>query len=193
MKIKSEIKELSKEIYETISLLNKFKMQKNYEFYKLCSTSISAIKKNKKILFFGNGGSASDAQHLATELTVRFEKNRKALPAISLVTDTSTLTAIGNDFHFKKIFSRQIEAIGQKGDVAIGITTSGNSPNIIEAYKQCKKSGLHFFALSGNGGGKLKKYTKNIILIPSKITSKIQTAEILIGQVFCKILEKKLT
>lgn len=184
---------LNNDIDATLDVLKKFKLQSNNIFYKLCENSIRAIRNKKKILFFGNGGSAADSQHLATEITVRFKKNRKALPAISLATDTSALTAIGNDFNFNKIFSRQIEAIGDKGDIAIGITTSGNSQNIIEACKSCKKKKIHFFALSGNNGGKLIKHTKNIIQIPSKETSVIQTVEILTGQTLCKIIEKNLT
>ena len=183
---------LDQDIEATIEVLKKFQLQSNKTFFKLCKKSIEAIKKKNKILFFGNGGSAADAQHLATEITVRFKKNRKAMAAISLATDTSALTAIGNDFSFDKIFSRQIEAIGNKGDIAIGITTSGNSKNIIEAAKECKKKNISFFSFSGNKGGKLKKYTGNIILVPSKQTSVIQTLEILIGQTFCKILENTL-
>lgn len=183
---------LDQDIEATIEVLKKFQLQSNKTFFKLCKKSIEAIKKKNKILFFGNGGSAADAQHLATEITVRFKKNRKAMAAISLATDTSALTAIGNDFSFDKIFSRQIEAIGNKGDIAIGITTSGNSKNIIEAAKECKKKNISFFSFSGNKGGKLKKYTSNIILVPSKQTSVIQTLEILIGQTFCKILENTL-
>ena len=107
--------------------------------------------KKKKIIFFGNGGSAADSQHLATELSVRFSKNRKAIAALSLVTDTSTITAIANDFGFKYLFSRQIEAVGEKGDVAIGISTSGKSINVIEGLKSAKKKNL-----------KSKKYLNNI-------------------------------
>ena len=186
-------KELIEDIDITQETLEKFKLQSNKVFYELCKKSINAIRKNNKILFFGNGGSAADSQHLATEITVRFKKNRKALPAISLATDTSALTAIGNDFSFEKIFSRQIEAIGNKGDIAIGITTSGNSKNLKEAYKMCKLKNINFFLLSGNNGGRLRNYTKNIILVPSNVTSTIQTVEILIGQTLCKIIEKNLT
>jgi D-sedoheptulose 7-phosphate isomerase len=118
-----------------------------------------ALRNRKKLIFFGNGGSAAHAQHLATELTVRYKKNRKAMAAISLTTDTSALTAIGNDFGFNYIFSRQIEAIGKKGDIAIAITTSGNSKNLIEAIKICKKKKIKEFILSGNNGGLIKKLT----------------------------------
>lgn len=122
---------------EIFNLFHKLKFEKN--FYFLCNESIKGITKGKKIIFFGNGGSAADAQHLATELTVRFKKKRSALPAIALTTDTSALTAIGNDLGFKYIFSRQLEAIGNKGDICIAITTTGNSQNLIEAIKIAKK------------------------------------------------------
>ena len=182
-------KKFIKEKVNIINLFQKLKVDKN--FFKLCEQSIKAIKKKKKIIFFGNGGSAADAQHLATELTVRFKKNRKALPSIALTTDTSALTAIGNDFGFKYIFSRQVEAIGNQGDICVAITTSGNSENLIEAVKVANKKKLKTFCFSGNKGGKLKKYVKNSIIIPSSVTADIQVVEIFIGQIFCDILEDK--
>lgn len=176
-----------------LELLNKLDSNNLTTFFKLCTLSKEAIKDKKKIIFFGNGGSASDAQHLATELTVRYKRNRKAIPAISLATDTSALTAIGNDFGFDYIFSRQLEALGNKGDICIAISTSGNSQNLIEAYKIAKKKKIKFFAFSGNKGGKLKKFTNNLIIIPSKITSQIQVVEIFLGQVLCDYLESFLS
>ena len=174
---------------ELTNILNTFLLQKNKNFNKLCFKSIIAIKNKKKIIFFGNGGSASDAQHLATELTVRFNKNRKALPGLALTTDTSALTAIGNDFSFKYIFSRQIEALGQSGDICVGITTSGNSQNLIEAMKIANKKKLITFCFSGNNGGKIKKFVKFPIIIPSKNTALLQVAEIFLGQIYCNIIE----
>ena len=123
------------------------------------------------------------------ELVCKYKKIRKAIPAISLATDTSILTSIGNDMDFKFIFSRQIEAIGKKGDIAIAITTSGNSNNLIEATKVANKKGILTFCFTGNSGGRLKKYVNYPILIPSKTTSQIQVAEILLGQVYCEFLE----
>lgn len=172
-----------------IELLENIQIKNYQKYIRLCDQCLKTINNKKKIIFFGNGGSAADAQHLATELTVRYKKNRRALSAISLSTDTSALTAIGNDFGFKYIFSRQIEAIATKGDICLAITTSGNSLNIIEAVKTCKKKRINFFALSGNNGGKLKKYTKNIVIIPSKITSQIQVCEIFLGQILCNYIE----
>lgn len=172
-----------------IELLENIQIKNYQKYIRLCDQCLKTINNKKKIIFFGNGGSAADAQHLATELTVRYKKNRRALSAISLSTDTSALTAIGNDFGFKYIFSRQIEAIATKGDICLAITTSGNSLNIIEAVKTCKKKRINFFALSGNNGGKLKKYTKKIVIIPSKITSQIQVCEIFLGQILCNYIE----
>jgi D-sedoheptulose 7-phosphate isomerase len=171
-----------------IKLFKKTNFSNN--FNELLNNGISTIKNGNKIIIFGNGGSAADAQHLATELTVRFEKNRKAMAAIALTTDTSALTAIGNDFSFKYIFSRQMEAIGQEGDLCIAITTSGNSQNLIEAIKAANKKNISTYCFSGNGGGKLKEYCHRAILIPSKNTAEIQVIEIFIGQLFCSVLEE---
>ena len=186
-------KELLEEINYTQKILEILKYSRIKKFEELCKASINALRKGKKIILFGNGGSAADAQHLATELTVRFQKKRKAFAALSLATDTSAITAIGNDFNFNYIFSRQLEAIGNTGDIAIAITTSGNSKNIIEAIKIAKKKSILIYSFCGNGGGKVKNYTKNIILVPSKNTSTIQTIQILIGQVFCKVVEDNLS
>jgi D-sedoheptulose 7-phosphate isomerase len=184
--IKNLLNDQSKEL---TNILNVFLLQKNKNFNKLCLSSIKAIKNKKKIIFFGNGGSASDSQHLATELTVRFKKNRKALPGLALTTDTSALTAIGNDFGFENIYSRQIEALGRPGDICIAITTSGNSKNLIQAIKIANKKRLITFCFSGNNGGKIKKFTKFPIIIPSKNTALVQVLEIFIGQIYCNIIE----
>ena len=180
-------KKFDNTIKNIIQLFNGISFDVNFEI--LCNQSIKAINNNRKIIFFGNGGSASDAQHLATELTCKFKKKRRALPAIALTTDTSALTAIGNDYGFKYIFSRQIEAIGNKGDIIIAITTSGNSQNLIEALKVAKQKKIMTFCFSGNKGGKLKKYTQYPIILKSKETDILQVAEIAIGQIYCSILE----
>ena len=188
--MKNNLKKIyTKEHVEVINLLKKLTFDHNKIFIKLCKDALTVLKNKRKIIFFGNGGSAADAQHLATELTVRYKKNRKALSAISLATDTSAITAIGNDFGFKYIFSRQIEALGEKGDLCVAITTSGKSSNIIEACKAAKKKHLLVYAFSGNNGGKLKNFIKNIINIPSNNTSRIQVAEIFLGQILCEYLE----
>jgi D-sedoheptulose 7-phosphate isomerase len=181
---------LVKEINDISSLLNNLRNKNLQNFDTLCLHALRAIKNGKKIIFFGNGGSASDAQHLAAELVCKYKKKRKAIAGISLSTDTSILTSIGNDLDFKYIFSRQIEAIGNQGDIAIAITTSGNSKNLIEAVKSAHIKKITSFCFSGNNGGKIKKYVKFPILIPSKTTSQIQVVEILIGQIFCEFLEE---
>ena len=180
---------LMNEMEGVVHLISKIKKSNMKAFNKLCERSLRSIKNGNKIIFFGNGGSASDSQHLAAELVCKYKKIRKAIPAISLSTDTSILTSIGNDIDFKFIFSRQIEAVGKQGDIAIAITTSGNSINLIEGVKAAKKKKILTFCFSGNNGGKLKQYVDQSIIIPSKITSQIQVAEILIGQTFCEFLE----
>ncbi|MCP4355446.1 MAG: D-sedoheptulose 7-phosphate isomerase [Proteobacteria bacterium] len=161
-------------------------------FSKMIEFSISAIKNGNKILFAGNGGSAADAQHWATELTVRYKVNRKAIPAIALTTDTSALTAIGNDFGFDYLFSRQVEALGNKGDVFIAISTSGNSANIINAIEEAKKIGITVIGFTGNGGGKMKNMCDVLIDIPSKTTARIQEMHEILGHSFCDIIEQSI-
>lgn len=193
MRILNPKKLLLTEVNKIEKTLIKIKNNNFKNFNKLCYECLETIKKNNKIIFYGNGGSASDAQHLAAELVVRYSKiKRQAIPAISLATDTSILTAIGNDLGFKFIFSRQIESLAKKGDLAIAITTSGNSENLIEAAKTLKKMKIKSYCFSGNNGGKLKKYIKYPIIIPCKQTSVIQVIEILIGQILCEFLEKNI-
>ncbi|MBF0521555.1 MAG: D-sedoheptulose 7-phosphate isomerase [Candidatus Omnitrophica bacterium] len=152
---------------------------------------VRALKKGKKIIFFGNGGSAADSQHAAAELVGRFQKERRALPAIALTTDTSILTALGNDYSFDIVFKRQIEALGQKGDVAFGISTSGNSQNVVEAIKQAKKMGLKTMSLSGRDGGALAKLTDISIIVPAEKTARIQESHSCIIHAICELVESQ--
>ena len=161
-------------------------------FFKLLATCVNCLNAGGKLMFFGNGGSASDAQHLATELTVRYKKNRRALAALALTTDTSALTAIGNDFGFDELFSRQIEALGKPGDVAIAITTSGKSPNILKALVQGRRLGLVTVALGGKGGGDLHDLADLLLIVPSDTTARIQEMHILLGQMLCGAIECEL-
>jgi len=153
---------------------------------KACLTSLAA---GGKILFFGNGGSASDAQHLATELTVRYKQNRPAIAGLALTTDTSALTAIGNDLGFDQLFSRQIEALGRRGDVALAITTSGKSPNILKALEMARALGIVPAALSGKGGGDLIGLADPLLIVPSQTTARIQEMHIMLGQMLCEAIE----
>ena len=148
------------------------------------------ISKNGKILIFGNGGSAADAQHLAAELVNRFKKERAPLPAIALTTDTSILTAVANDYDFSQIFSKQILALGKKGDMALGISTSGKSSNVISALKVAKKLGLYTVGLSGGDGGLMKEVCDYLILVPSFETPRIQEGHLLFLHIFSELLEE---
>ncbi len=148
------------------------------------------ILEGRKILFCGNGGSAADAQHLAAELVGRFEKDRKALPALSLSTDTSILTAVANDYAFEEVFSRQVEALGMEGDLLVGITTSGNSANVIRALDRAKALGLKTIALTGRDGGRIKTHADIVLIVPSQRTCHIQESHIMIGQLLCELVEK---
>lgn len=166
---------------------------KLYEaFDHLCQVCLTSLQAGGKIFFFGNGGSAADAQHLATELTVRYVHNRPPIPALALTTDTSALTAIGNDFSFDDLFARQIEALGKAGDVAIGISTSGQSPNIIKGLERAQACGMIAAALSGKDGGKLRGLADPLLIVPSQTTSRIQEMHITLGQMLCGALEKAL-
>ncbi len=161
-------------------------------FEDLLTTCADAVKNGNKIMFFGNGGSAADAQHLATELTVRFIKDRAPIAALALTTDTSTLTAAGNDIGFENIFARQIDALGKDGDVAIAISTSGNSQNIINAIEICTSKNIKTVGLSGRDGGKMKDLCDHMVIVPSDVTARIQEMHILIGHMLCGGLEQKL-
>jgi D-sedoheptulose 7-phosphate isomerase len=151
-----------------------------------------SIRGGGKIMLFGNGGSAADAQHLAAELTIRYKKDRAAIAAVALTTDTSALTAAGNDLGFERIFARQIEALGKAGDVAIAISTSGTSPNVIAALKQAKAMRITTAALTGKGGGSLTGLASHLLVVPSDTTARIQEMHILLGQMLCGALEIEL-
>jgi D-sedoheptulose 7-phosphate isomerase len=155
----------------------------------LCARSLRA---GGKLLFFGNGGSAADAQHLATEFVVRYKQNRAPIAAIALTTDTSALTAIGNDLGFDALFARQIAALGRAGDVAIGISTSGQSANVLKALEEARAMGLVAAALGGRGGGKLRGLADPLLVVPSETTSRIQEMHIMLGQMLCGALEQEL-
>ena len=151
---------------------------------------INAYKNNKKILWCGNGGSAADAQHLACELVSKLYLERKPLRSIALTTNTSTITAISNDYDFEKVFERQVEALADKGDILVGITTSGTSPNIINAFRTAKKKGVTTVAFTGKYIDEIEKYADFIIPIPSSETPYIQESHIMIGHILCDLVEK---
>ena len=161
-------------------------------FAGLVSACVKSIRAGGKLMLFGNGGSAADAQHLATELTVRYKSDRAAIAAVALTTDTSALTAAGNDLGFDRVFARQIEALGRPDDVAIAISTSGKSPNVIAALRQAKAMKLVTAALGGKGGGDLAGLADHLLVVPSDTTARIQEMHITLGQMLCGALEIEL-
>jgi len=156
------------------------------------ATVTKAYKNGKKTLLAGNGGSAADAQHIAGEFVSRFYFDRPGLPSIALTTDTSILTAIGNDYGYEKLFARQVQALGNEGDVFIAISTSGNSPNVLKALEVCKEKGITSIGLTGMSGGKMADKCDICIKVPSAETPRIQESHILIGHIICCITEEEM-
>lgn len=162
------------------------------DFLRMLACWTETISNGGKIMLFGNGGSASDAQHLATELTVRYTKNRAPIAALSLSTDTSALTAIGNDLGFDQLFARQISALGKPGDLVVAISTSGQSPNIIAALKEAQRMGIAAAGFTGRDGGDMVGLANPLIIAPSDTTARIQEMHILIGHMLCGAIELEL-
>ncbi len=158
-------------------------------FSSLVAACATALRAGNKLAFFGNGGSAADAQHLAAELTVRYLENRPAIAAVALTTDTSALTAIGNDLGFEQIFARQIEALGKPGDVAIALTTSGESENVVIGLERARSLGMIAAAFAGRGGTRLDGLADPLIRVPSATTARIQEMHLFLGQTLCGALE----
>ncbi len=153
---------------------------------------VAVLKHGGTIYWCGNGGSAADSQHLAAELVGRFKSDRRALRSVALSTDSSVLTCVANDYSFDAIFARQIEAVGRSGDLLVGISTSGNSKNVLHALQTAKSLGLHTVGMLGKDGGKAKSQVDHAIVIPSSTTARIQEAHILIGHCFCDLIEEGL-
>lgn len=161
-------------------------------FTQWVNIATESIQQGGKLLLFGNGGSAADAQHWAAELTARFIKDRDAIAAIALTTDTSALTAIGNDYGYEFLFSRQIEALGKSGDVAIGISTSGNSENVLKGLAQAKKQGLKTIGIAGRDGGQMPALCDTCLTVPIQTTRHVQEMHLVLGHLFCGALEQNL-
>jgi D-sedoheptulose 7-phosphate isomerase len=155
--------------------------------------AVETLKNGNKILLCGNGGSAADAQHIAAELTGRYKTERRGLPAIALTTDTSALTAIGNDYGYDRVFDRQVESLAVKGDLIIGISTSGNSTNVINAFKVAKEIGCKTLGLSGRDGGAMNEWCDLNVVVPSNNTPRIQEMHILFAHTICQIIDDEFT
>lgn len=183
---------IAEEITQSIEAKQKLMQYCSDEIHDIAIKLAEVIKSGNKIMLCGNGGSAADSQHIAAELVVRLrsEVNRPAIPAMALTVDTSILTAGGNDIGFDNIFARGVEAYGQKGDVLIAISTSGNSENVIRAVAAAKKKGVMTIGLLGNEGGKLKSDCDDFVVVPSNVTARIQECHILIGHIWCRIIEE---
>lgn len=167
-------------------------MQSSELLAKMAMIMIDCIRGGGKVIFFGNGGSAADAQHLAAELSGRFYRDRPALPALSLSTNSSTLTAIGNDYGFEHIFARQLPGVGSRGDVAVAISTSGNSPNVLQAVKLAKQIGMVTIGWTGRSGGELGGLVDFLLQIDSEESPRIQEGHILAGHLICEVIEDQL-
>ncbi|MCP4022756.1 MAG: D-sedoheptulose 7-phosphate isomerase [Desulfobacteraceae bacterium] len=178
-------------VKESISAKERF-FKNNITQIEACATAmVDALRQDKKILLFGNGGSAADCQHIAAEFVNRFMMERKPLPAIALTCDTSVITSIGNDYSFDDIFLKQIQALGKKQDIAIAISTSGNSPNVVKAAKEAKNKGLFVAGFSG-AAGQLKGICDICFCVDSPVTARIQEVHILLGHILCDLCERML-
>ena len=189
--MKNYIKNQIKKSYETKQALyaNEALLDVIVEVAQKC---VTLYKTDKKTILAGNGGSAADAQHIAAELVGRYGFDRPSIPSLALTTDTSNLTAIGNDYGYDQVFSRQLAGMGQEGDIFFGISTSGNSQNLINAFEVAKKKNITTVALVGKDGGKMAQMADLAIVVPSKSTPRIQESHILIGHIICDIIEKEI-
>lgn len=183
---------LQQEVEAHRKAMDLFIRHTRHDFITVADKLLSAIRAGNKIMLCGNGGSAADAQHIAAELSGRFRKKRGGLPAIALTTNTSALTAIGNDYDFEYIFARQIEAISKPGDVLIAISTSGQSPNMMRAVEVARGNGCLTLCLSGGPGNPLSMFSHHAIMVPSEDTARIQEMHILVGHILCGWIEENL-
>ena len=189
-----KFEKIKQSIEESINTKHKLIDECSQNIYECGLLLANSLKSGNKILFCGNGGSAADAQHIAAELVIRYRSsvNRAALPAIALTVDPSIMTAGGNDIGYENIFARTVEAYSKPGDVLVAISTSGNSENVYRAIEQAKKSDMKVIGLLGNGGGKIAPMCDNCVIVPSKITARIQESHILTGHIWCEIIEENL-
>jgi len=187
------LKHVVSSLREGVELRSRIAQDCGETIVQAASLMIQCLQSGGKLLFFGNGGSAADAQHLAAEFVGRFVLERQGLPAIALTTDSSILTSVGNDYGFDQVFARQIEALGRPNDVAVGISTSGNSPNVIEAVKKAKKQNVKTIGLAGKDGGALAKSVDLAITVSSTNTARVQECHIAIGHILCELVENELS
>jgi len=183
---------IKNEIKEHIVVLNETLSKREKKIEEVAQSILDCYKNKGKVILFGNGGSAADAQHIAAELVGKYKLERKSLPALALATNTSTISALGNDYSFGVIFERQIEGLVRKEDIVIGISTSGNSENVLKGFLKAKELGAKTIAFTGKSGGKLKNKVDILLNIPSNNTPRIQEAHIAVGHIICGIVESKI-
>jgi len=178
---------------DSIVAKQKFLQENTDTLIEAIQVIVGAFKKGNKLLLFGNGGSAGDAQHIAAEFVNRYQIERPPLPALALTTDTSALTAIMNDYSVEEVFAKQIQALGKKGDVAIAISTSGNSPNVLRALESCRERDIQTIGLAGGSGGKMAGLVDHLLCVSAtNVTPRIQETHILIGHVICEMVDHQL-
>ncbi len=184
------MKELNKRVVEESIKLRKWLWEESHTIIKISQEVLKTLQEGRKILLFGNGGSAADAQHIAAEMVGKFKCERNPFPAVALTTNTSILTSISNDYSFEEVFARQVTAVGESGDLCIGITTSGNSENVIRGILKAKELGMKTIALTGGDGGKIKEVADISLIVPSFDTARIQEVHITVGHIICEIVEE---
>ena len=187
--MRDRIKEI---ILESIQIKEDLMRTRVDQIMDIAGLFIESLKKGGKVILFGNGGSASDSQHIAAELVGRFQKDRGSLAAVALTTNTSILTSLANDYGYEVVFAKQVEALGEKNDLVVGISTSGKAKNVAAGMRQAKKMGLKTVALTGGDGGELSKIADVALMVPSSVTARIQEAHITIGHVICELVEQEL-
>ncbi|WP_319380103.1 D-sedoheptulose 7-phosphate isomerase [Thiomicrorhabdus sp.] len=192
--MKLTVNTIERHIQTSIEVKNKILNDKVFleKLLQICQLCINAYESGNKVILAGNGGSAADAQHIAAEFVSRFRFDRPGLPSLSLSTDTSMLTAIGNDYGYEKLFARQLQANGREGDVFIGISTSGTSKNVVEAMKVCPELGITSVGFTGQGGGLLVELADHCLCVPSNSTAFIQESHIMLGHIICGFVEDTL-
>jgi D-sedoheptulose 7-phosphate isomerase len=178
---------IRKAVAESLELKKEFFSANEKAIAQVAREIAAALERGNKVLLYGNGGSAADSQHIAAEWIGRFQRERRALPAIALTTDTSILTAVGNDYGFDQIFVRQMRALGRKGDIAIGLSTSGNSPNVLAATEAAAEMGLITIGLTGGDGGQLGLKVQHHLNVPHKSSARVQEIHIMIGHILCAL------
>lgn len=184
-------RQLTRLVDDHIGVIAAWRQEGLAEVAKFADYCLQGLKQGRTIFFMGNGGSAADSQHLAAEFVGRFVKERQGLPAVALTTDTSILTAVGNDYGFDTIFARQIEALVRTGDVVVGLSTSGNSPNVVQAFEAAKRMGAATIGLTGRSGGKMAAICDLCIRVPAEATARIQEIHILIGHLVCQLVDEE--